>query len=288
MGKAASARRYGTVFDEVAVEYDRRRPTYPDGLIAQACQLAGIGSGDQVLEVGCGTGQLTSSLLARGLQVAAIEPGRHLISLAEEKLRSPGQVEFVNARFEDAPVPHRRFPAVFSASAFHWIDPDVSWKKAACLLDPGGTLALIQYCGLEEPESSRDQRALLAVLTRIAPEITAEWPPTRDLATIAAGAEQRRKNVSEVWAWIGDHDVARGYARRLFCDVRIASVTKRLEHTADELNGLLRTLSFHHRLSSDQRQALEREHAEMYERLGRPIRSGTVAVLVTARRTGDV
>jgi len=54
----SGARRY----DEVAAEYDRRRPAYPDELIDQACQVAGIGRGDQVLEVGCGSGRLTRAL----------------------------------------------------------------------------------------------------------------------------------------------------------------------------------------------------------------------------------
>jgi hypothetical protein len=42
-------------------------------------------------------------------------------------------------------------------------------------------------------------------------------------------------------------------------------------------------LSPYARLSPDQRQALEREHEAIYERLGRPIRTGTVTTLVTAR-----
>ena len=78
----STARRYGMVFDEIAAEYDRRRPAYPDELIDQACQVAGIGSGDHVLEVGCGSGQLTRGLLARGLHVTALEPGESLMALA--------------------------------------------------------------------------------------------------------------------------------------------------------------------------------------------------------------
>jgi SAM-dependent methyltransferase len=288
MGEEALARRYGRVFDEVAAEYDRRRPAYPDELVAHACQVAAIGSGDRVLEVGCGTGQLTRSLVARGLDVAAVEPGKHLRSLAEQKLGGSGQVKFVTARFEDAPIAHSRFRAVFSASAFHWIDPEVSWEKAARTLVPGGTLALIQYCGLRERHSIGDQDALLSALARIAPEIAADWPPVRDLATIAAGVQRRRENVSEVWAWVGGHDVARSYAGDLFCEVQIASVPSVMEQTADELNALLRTASFYHRLSAAQRQALQREHVEVYERIGRPIRSSTVAVLVTARRSTEV
>ena len=115
----ATARRYGKVFDEIAAEYDRHRPAYPDELIDQACQVAGIGSGDHVLEVGCGSGQLTRALLARGLRVTAVEPGQNLIALARRNLDGAGAVEFVNAPFEDPPLPREQFQAVFSASAFH-------------------------------------------------------------------------------------------------------------------------------------------------------------------------
>jgi ubiquinone/menaquinone biosynthesis C-methylase UbiE len=163
------ARRYGKVFDEIAVEYDRRRPTYPDDLLDQACQVAGIGHGDLVLEVGCGSGQLTRGLLARGLRVTALEPGKSLLALARQNLAGAGDVEFMNAQFEDAPLPRQQFQAVFSASAFHWVDPKVSWQRAADALVPGGTLALIQYFGLEEPRSKEDQDAALSALRKVAP-----------------------------------------------------------------------------------------------------------------------
>jgi SAM-dependent methyltransferase len=281
MASDAPARSYGKVFDEVAAEYDRARPAYPDQLIDHACQVAAVGSGDRVLEVGCGSGQLTRSLVARGLAVTALEPGRRLISLAERNLEGP---EFVNARFEDAPLPGGHFNAVFSASAFHWLDPEVSWQKAARVLAPGGTLALIQYCGLREQHTLGDAEAVLSALARIAPEIAADWPPTRDLAEIAAGVKQRGENVSEVWAWIGGQDVAHTHAGPLFCDAQIASAPILIEQTADELNALLRTFSMYHRISADQRLALERENVAIHERLGRPIRSSAVAVVVTARR----
>src|SRR6202030_4689837 len=94
----SAQRRYGQVFDEIAAEYDRHRPAYPDELIDRACQVAGIGSGDHVLEVGCGSGQLTRGLVARGLLVTALEPGQSLMALARQKLEGAGEVEFVNAQ----------------------------------------------------------------------------------------------------------------------------------------------------------------------------------------------
>jgi ubiquinone/menaquinone biosynthesis C-methylase UbiE len=281
----STARRYGKVFDEIAAEYDRRRPTYPDDLVDQACQAAGIGSGSQVLEVGCGSGQLTRSLVARGLHVTAIEPGSSLIALARRNVEGTGAVEFVNAKFEDALLPRGQFQAVFSASAFHWVDPKVSWQKAADVLDPGGTLALVQYFGLEEPRSKEDQEALFAALRRVAPDSAANWPTYRDLDATLAGVEQRRDNVSKVWAWLGSYDIGRDYVSRLFDDVHVAVRPKLVEHTPDELNALLRTMSFYARLSPAQRQALERENEAIYARLGRPIRASMATALVTARRS---
>ncbi len=63
---------------------------------------------------------------------------------------------------------------------------------------------------------------------------------------------------------------------------------KLIEHTSDELDALVRTMSFYARLSPGQREALEREHEAIYERLGRPIRASTVTALVTARRSTEV
>jgi len=282
---APIARQYGRVFDEVAAEYDRNRPVYPDELVDHACQVAALRDGDQVLEIGCGSGQLTRSLLARGLRVTAVEPGANLIALARQNLKGAGAVEFMNVRFEDASCPHEHFRAVFSAAALHWVDPKLSWLKIADVLVPGGTLALISYFGLEEQRSRHDQDEVLAALRKVAPDIAADWPVYRDLDATLAGMEQRRENISAVWAWLGSYDLAQDCASRLFSDVQVAAVPKLVEQTADELNAIMRTMSFHARLSPDQRQALERENADIYARLGRPIRASTVTVLVTARRS---
>jgi SAM-dependent methyltransferase len=283
----STARSYGLVFDEIAAEYDRRRPTYPDELIDQACHVAGVGTGDHVLEVGCGTGQLTRGLVARGLRVTAVDPGKNLLAQASRNLEGADGVEFVNARFEDVSLPREQFQAVFAASAFHWVDPEVGWRKAADLLVPGGTLALLTYCGLEETRSRRDQEAVLAAMAKVAPDVAANWPTYRDLDATLAGIEQRRSNVSKVWAWLGSYDIGEDYADSLFDNVQVAVMPKLLEHAPDELNALVRTMSFYARLSPDQREALDREYEAIYELLGRPIRASTLAVVVTARRTTD-
>jgi protein-L-isoaspartate O-methyltransferase len=285
MSDGTLARSYGKVFNEVAIEYDRNRPTYPDALVDQACEVADIRPGDRVLEIGCGTGQLTRSLLARGLRVTALEPGDQLIGLAEENLKDAGDVELVHARLEDMRPPREPYEAVFSASAIHWADPDVSWRKIADALVPNGTLALIQYFGLHEQRSVDDQEALLSAMRMHAPELAATWPNYRDLDGLIAGVEERRRNVADAWGWLGDYDLGREYVAGLFEDLELATVPNMVEHTADEINALLGTMSFWARLSAEQREAVTNENRALHERLGRPIRSSTVAALVTVRRS---
>ena len=285
MSDGTLARSYGKVFNEVAVEYDRNRPAYPDALVDQACEVAGITDGDRVLEIGCGTGQLTRSLLARGLRVTALEPGDQLILLAEENLKDAGDVEFIHARLEDMRLPRESYETVFSASAIHWVDPDLSWQKIAEALAPNGTLALLQYFGLKEQRSVDDQEALLSALRRHAREIAATWPTYRDLDSTIAGVQERRQNVADAWAWLGSYDIGRHYAADLFEDIQLATVPTLIEHTADELGALLATMSFWARLSPGQRDVLMNENHALHERLGRPIRASTLAALLTARRS---
>jgi ubiquinone/menaquinone biosynthesis C-methylase UbiE len=284
MADGAQTRSYGRVFNEVAAEYDTNRPTYPDALVDHACRVARIGTGDRVLEIGCGTGQLTGSLLARGLRVTAVDPGDKLIAIAGENLKDAGDVEFVNARLEDIQLPRGRYRAVFSASAIHWADPDVSWRKIADVLAPDGTLALIQYFGLHQRRTADDQAQLVWAIRRHAPEIAATWPTYRDLETTIAGVQERRRNVADAWSWLGSYDIGRDYAADLFDDVQLATAPTLIEHTAAEINALLGTMSSWARLSPAQRDALTSENRALYERLGRPIRASTLAGLVTARR----
>lgn len=280
-------RQYGKVFDEVAAQYDRNRPGYPGELVDEACRVAGLRPGDPVLEIGCGSGQLTRALAARGLRVTAVEPGANLIALAAQNLASAGPVEFVHARFEDAALPASGFRAVFCASALHWVDPSVGWGKIASVLMPGGTLALLSYFGLAEPRSRGDQEALLAAIGAVAPEAAGRWPVYRDLDATLAGVRQRRDDVSAAWSWLGCYDLARDEARRLFGEVAAAVLPRLIENSGEELNAIMGTMSFYARLSAEQRLALSQETMALAARLGRPIRSGTVAVLVTARRDSD-
>jgi 2-polyprenyl-3-methyl-5-hydroxy-6-metoxy-1,4-benzoquinol methylase len=130
------------LFDGVAQLYDDSRLGYPRDILDYVIATAGVGPGSDVLEVGCGTGQLTESLTDYGFRLTAIDIGASMVGIARRRLASSA-VSFQVASFEDFVAADASFDLIISANAFHWVDPEVKFRKPAGLLRPGGWLALL-------------------------------------------------------------------------------------------------------------------------------------------------
>jgi ubiquinone/menaquinone biosynthesis C-methylase UbiE len=138
-----SKRRYRrTLFDGVAGRYDDSRLGYPGHLVEFVVTTAALGPGSAVLEVGCGTGQLTQRLAGFGFNLTAIDIGPSMIAAARRRL-ADSAVSFQIVSFEDFAAVEASLDLIVSGTAFHWIDPEVKFRKPARLLRPGGWLALL-------------------------------------------------------------------------------------------------------------------------------------------------
>ena len=131
-----------TLFDGVAPLYEASRPGYPNEIVEFAVRTAGLGPHSRVLEVGCGTGQLTERLAGLGFSLTAIDIGPSMIAAARQRLNGSA-VSFRVGSFEDFPLAEASFDLIVSGAAFHWVDPEVRFRKSAQLLRPGGWLALL-------------------------------------------------------------------------------------------------------------------------------------------------
>ncbi len=123
----------GTVFGEVADDYDRIRPGYPaqlaDDLLAEAP--------GPVLEVGAGTGKATRLFVRPGVDLTCVEPDERMADVLRRNV--PG-VEVVAGTFEDW-TPDQPYGLLVSAQAWHWIDPVRRADLAFAALAPGGLFA---------------------------------------------------------------------------------------------------------------------------------------------------
>jgi SAM-dependent methyltransferase len=275
------------VFDQVAEAYDDVRPGYPASLVDLAVERGSLVEGSRVLEVGCGTGKLTELLVERGLRVDAVDPGPNMIEAARRRVGATAAVTFHVGRFEDVTLPEEAFEAVFAGTAFHWVDPEIGWAKAASHLKPAGLLALLAYMTVQDESSAAAEEGFLAVLRKHAPELADGWRPVRELDVILAGVRGREGNVSEVWDWVmseSRHRVASPTAAGLFGDVELAGEARLTEETADELLAHFRTTSLYFRIDPARREAFEQDERKLVDRLGGTIRHSFATVLMTARR----
>jgi SAM-dependent methyltransferase len=130
--KAVRARSFGAAADV----YERARPGYPDAAVDWLLP-AGART---VLDLGAGTGKLTRSLAAKGLEVVAVEP---LAEMRTNLGAAVPEVRVLDGTAEAIPLPDASVDAITVAQAWHWVDPERATAEAARVLRPGGTLGLI-------------------------------------------------------------------------------------------------------------------------------------------------
>ena len=288
MASAETERPLGEVFDSVAEDYDLVRQGYPAVLMDAAISRGRLASGSRVLEVGCGTGKLTELLAARQLNVDAVDPGPRMIEQAKRRVGGRGDVRFHVSRFENVAFPGEAFEAVFSATAFHWVDPLIGWTKAASHLRPGGLLALLAHMTVHDERSAAADEGFRELLRKHAPTVAEGHTKTRNLDAILAGARERRGNASEVWDWVmgaGRRQLTNPDAAELFEGVDVTSHVTTIEQTADEFLAGFRTTSLYFEIEPANRRAFEGDNRQLIEGLGGVVTYSLATLLMTAQRT---
>jgi SAM-dependent methyltransferase len=124
-----------------ALAYERSRPGYPaeavDALVAAL-------PGRDVIDLAAGTGKLTRDLLARGLDVVAVEPRAEMRAAIEPPAR------VIEGSAEAIPLPAGSADAVAIAQAFHWFAVPAALAEIHRVLRSGGVLALLWNRRLSE------------------------------------------------------------------------------------------------------------------------------------------
>jgi SAM-dependent methyltransferase len=128
-------------FDVAAEAYDSFMGRYSTLLSPQLADLAGVGAGQRVLDVGCGPGALTSELVRRlgPTNVAAVDPSVSFVEAAA--VRNPG-VDVRQSSAEDLPFDNASFDAALAQLVVHFMtDPVAGLSEMARVTRPGGVVA---------------------------------------------------------------------------------------------------------------------------------------------------
>jgi SAM-dependent methyltransferase len=251
-------------FESAADRYDGARPSYPSELFDDLVDLARLQPRAHLLEIGCGTGKATRPLLERGFSVVCVELGRDLAERANRSLAGL-PVEIHVAEFEDWEGEPGTFDLVFAATAWHWLDPAIRYRKAHRLLRPDGQLAFWSAGHGFPAGFDPFFKEIQEVYDAIGEGPGEDWPPPQPDWVADASAEIK--------------------ASGLFERIQVRRYVWETLYTADEYIALLDTFSGHITMETAKRAHLYREIRRRIGRRSDPrVRRHWYAILHVSRR----
>ena len=171
----------------------------------------------RIVEVGCGTGQMSLYLARADRTVVGVDLSREALRLGAEAAKRCGceRVRFVESNIAQLGLRHGAFDVVYSSGVLHHTpDPRASFARIVPLAKPGGIIVLGLY--------NRLARLPLRLRRGVARLTGYRWVPfdpvLRDRASEPARREawlrdqyahpeEHRHSVAEVRRWFAENDV---------------------------------------------------------------------------------
>jgi SAM-dependent methyltransferase len=95
-----------------------------------------------ILDAGCGTGELTQKLVAKGYTVTALTPDPYLAAIVTKRLGNTAN--FALSKFEEYDTP-TKFDVIVMSESCQYMSHHLTFPKARELLNPGGHMVISDY-----------------------------------------------------------------------------------------------------------------------------------------------
>jgi SAM-dependent methyltransferase len=130
-------------FDRYAAEYDAGRPDYPPELYKLIEEVLSDTGHQKILEIGAGNGAASAQILdfLRPQELVLLEPGENFCGMLRNRYARDARVKVIEGSFETYDSASR-YDVIIAATAWHWIDENLKYDKAAGLLSEKGHLVL--------------------------------------------------------------------------------------------------------------------------------------------------
>jgi SAM-dependent methyltransferase len=257
------------LFDQAAEDYEHARPTYPEPLFDDLLAAVAAGPHPRVLEIGPGTGQATLPLLRRGCAVLAVELGPRMAERLRARVAPFPEATVRVGDFERIDLPPASFDLVTAATAIHWIDREVRYRRAHQLLRAGGVVAIIELIQVKGSETPDFFEASHPIYGRY-----------RD--------EERNRPLLQApdTETVQPHELAEIEASGLFDPAQVFRYRWDQRYTTDQYARLLRTFSDTLAMEATAREALIRDLCRLIDArfAGRIVRPLVVTLTVARKR----
>ncbi|MGB3438676.1 MAG: methyltransferase domain-containing protein [Actinophytocola sp.] len=199
-------------FDTVAESYDQNGVEYFRPVARRLVELAELGTGEYVLDIGCGRGAAlfaAADAVAPTGQVVGIDLSEAMIenTAAELRRQRAHRIVVVTMDGTSPDFAPGYFDAVIGSNSVHMVpDLERAFARYRKLLAPGGKLAVCAPASVLEPEprvfglrSIAEASARFSVSTRVYPQTEAFGGPAKAEADLRrAGFEDVRLHVEDV------------------------------------------------------------------------------------------
>jgi 2-polyprenyl-3-methyl-5-hydroxy-6-metoxy-1,4-benzoquinol methylase len=107
-----------------ALHYARYRPGYPPAFLDDLIQRLGLDGTGRLLDLGCGTGQLTLPLAAHVAEAVGMDPESEMLTEAIRQAREQAiaNVSWIQGDSAHLPRDLGHFTLVTMGRSFHWMD----------------------------------------------------------------------------------------------------------------------------------------------------------------------
>lgn len=196
------------LFRGTAEYYARFRPSYPAVLLDAITRTVGLDRGAPLLDLACGTGEVSLALADRVTDMWAIDLEPEMVAVARHNAlaRGIGRIHWLVGRAEDAELPEDHFGLVAVGRAFHRLNRPLVAQRSTRWLRSGGYF--IDMGADTSGLSSTAQPWLVA-----AAEVYERWLPradkSRDDVGSSAPPDQPRATTEAVLTEAGFTQVAK-------------------------------------------------------------------------------
>lgn len=133
-------------FGRTSEDYARFRAGFPPSLFDRLARYAVGLPGQQILDLGTGTGTLARGFARRGCDVTGVDVAAEQLAQAGDLDQMAGvQVVYHVAPAEETGLPAASFDVVTAGQCWHWFDRPRAAAEVTRLLRPGGVLVIAHY-----------------------------------------------------------------------------------------------------------------------------------------------
>lgn len=144
---------HGKAFDwgKASKDYARYRDIYPKAFYAKMAELSLGIKGQDVLDLGTGTGVIPRNMYHYGAKWTGMDISENQIAYARELSRETGmKIDYLVSSAEKLEFPENSFDVITACQCFMYFDREVLVPKIHRMLKPGGHFAVLYMAWLPE------------------------------------------------------------------------------------------------------------------------------------------